>query len=192
MAAARSIKLVVIGDGAIGKTCLLIVYANDRFPEEYVPTVFDNYVVSLKAGAESIDLALWDTAGQEEYDRLRPLSYGNSDVFLVCFSVANPVSYQNVLQKWLPEMHHFCPGVPFVLVGTKKDLRKDDQEIERLRALGQEPLQFSAGTDLAKKTKASKYVECSARTRENIKAVFDEAIKAVVLPKTRKKFCVVC
>jgi len=81
----KSIKLVVVGDGAVGKTCLLISYANGKFPEDYVPTVFDNYVVTLHINEDPVELGLWDTAGQEEYDRLRPLSYANTDVFLMCF-----------------------------------------------------------------------------------------------------------
>jgi len=109
MTATGQIKLVVVGDGAVGKTCLLISYANKRFPEEYVPTVFDNYVVNLTAGDQKIELGLWDTAGQEEYDRLRPLSYANASVFLVCYSVVSPVSYENITAKWYPELMHFLP-----------------------------------------------------------------------------------
>jgi len=151
----RGIKLVVIGDGAVGKTCLLISYANNRFPEDYIPTVFDNYVVNLTAGQDTIELGLWDTAGQEEYDRLRPLSYANANVFLVCFSVVNPVSYENVSSKWIPELIHFCPDVPSILVGTKIDLRGEESALEKLRKQGQQPTTPEQGQQLAKKLKHS-------------------------------------
>ena len=70
-----------------------------------------------------VELALWDTAGQEDYDRLRPLSYPDTDVILICFSIDSPDSLQNVVEKWTPEVRHFCPKVPVILVGNKRDLR---------------------------------------------------------------------
>jgi len=183
----KSIKLVVIGDGAVGKTCLLISYANNRFPEDYIPTVFDNYVVNITAGDQNIELGLWDTAGQEEYDRLRPLSYANANVFLICFSVVNPTSYENVLSKWYPEVIHFCPDVPQILVGTKIDLRNDESTIEKLKAAGQHPVTTVEGDQLAKKIKAIRYLECSAKHGDNLKTVFDEAVKSVLFNKKEKK-----
>eukprot|EP00005_Dracoamoeba_jomungandri_P005168 CAMPEP_0174261392 /NCGR_PEP_ID=MMETSP0439-20130205/11401_1 /TAXON_ID=0 /ORGANISM="Stereomyxa ramosa, Strain Chinc5" /LENGTH=194 /DNA_ID=CAMNT_0015345857 /DNA_START=73 /DNA_END=657 /DNA_ORIENTATION=+ len=186
--ATKGIKLVVVGDGAVGKTCLLISYANNRFPEEYVPTVFDNYVVNLTAGEDTIELGLWDTAGQEEYDRLRPLSYANANVFLICFSVVNPVSLENVTSKWYPEISHFSPNVPIILVGTKSDLRKDNKTMEKLRAQGQEPVSPEQGEEVARKLKAHKFIECSAYTGDNLKTVFDEAVKCVLFgTKSNKK-----
>jgi len=187
----ETIKLVVIGDGAVGKTCLLISYANNRFPEDYIPTVFDNYVVNLTAGDRNIELGLWDTAGQEEYDRLRPLSYANANVFLICFSLVNPVSFENVSAKWYPEVMHFCPEVPQILVGTKLDARGDQAFIEKLKSQGQKPVTTEQGQELARKIKAVKYMECSAKTSEGLKAVFDEAIKAVLFQKRKKKKCII-
>jgi len=169
----------------------LISYANNRFPEDYIPTVFDNYVVNLTAGDQTIELGLWDTAGQEEYDRLRPLSYANANVFLVCFSVTNPVSCENVTSKWYPEVIHFCPDVPQILVGTKLDLRGDAATMEKLKSLQQSPISTDQGQDLAKKIKAIKYLECSAKTGENLKTVFDEAVKAVLFAPKKKKKCTV-
>eukprot|EP01120_Amphizonella_sp_Union-15-10_P006390 TRINITY_DN2038_c0_g1_i3.p1 TRINITY_DN2038_c0_g1~~TRINITY_DN2038_c0_g1_i3.p1 ORF type:complete len:194 (-),score=33.17 TRINITY_DN2038_c0_g1_i3:50-631(-) len=182
-----SIKLVVVGDGAVGKTCLLIAYANNKFPEDYVPTVFDNYVVNISAGEQTIELGLWDTAGQEEYDRLRPLSYANANIFLICFSVVNPVSYENISSKWYPELMHFCPEIPYLLVGTKTDLRNDQGTIDKLKASGSAPIVSAKGDELAKKIKASKYMECSAKTEDNLKTVFDEAIKTVLFQAGKKK-----
>jgi len=186
----QTIKLVVIGDGAVGKTCLLISYAKKEFPKDYIPTVFDNYVVNLTAGAQNIELGLWDTAGQEEYDRLRPLSYANANVFLLCFSIISPVSYENVTAKWYPELMHFCPDVPFILVGTKCDIRNDSGEVDKLRSQGQSPISTEQGNELAKKMKAIKYLECSAKTQENLKDVFDEAVRYVLKPPKKKKGCI--
>ncbi|XP_047379385.1 rho-related GTP-binding protein RhoQ isoform X2 [Sciurus carolinensis] len=116
---ALMLKCVVVGDGAVGKTCLLMSYANDAFPEEYVPTVFDHYAVSVTVGGKQYLLGLYDTAGQEDYDRLRPLSYPMTDVFLICFSVVNPASFQNVKEEWVPELKEYAPNVPFLLIGTQ-------------------------------------------------------------------------
>jgi small GTP-binding protein len=85
--ALRHVKLVAVGDGAVGKTCMLLAYSQNEFPQNYVPTVFENYAVKAIVDAQPTQLELWDTAGQEDYDRIRPLSYPNTDVFLVLFSV---------------------------------------------------------------------------------------------------------
>merc|ERR1712110_19776 len=111
MAAIRK-KLVIVGDGACGKTCLLIVFSKDQFPEVYVPTVFENYVADIEVDGKQVELALWDTAGQEDYDRLRPLSYPYTDVILVCYSAISQASLDNVISKWVPEIRVHCPDVP--------------------------------------------------------------------------------
>ena len=67
--------------------------------KSYIPTVFENYVTLKQFDSKLIELALWDTAGQEEYDRLRPLSYPESDVILIVFSVDFPTSLANVQDK---------------------------------------------------------------------------------------------
>merc|ERR1719197_1322272 len=87
-----------------------------------------------------INLGLWDTAGQEDYDRLRPLSYPQTDVFLICFSVISPTSFENVAVKWHPEISHHAPEVPFILVGTKMDLRDDTDTVSKLKANAQKPI----------------------------------------------------
>lgn len=169
-------KLVVVGDGGCGKTCLLIVYAENRFPESYVPTVFENYVTLVQFEGKTVELALWDTAGQEEYDRLRPLSYPESNVILIVFSVDFPTSLANVQDKWYPEVAHFCEGTPLILVGTKTDLRRDEQTRRMLGAQGQTPVSSEQGTEVAKEIGA-KYIECSAKTGVGVQEVFHLALR---------------
>uniref|UniRef100_A0A8C0V2K4 Cell division control protein 42 homolog n=1 Tax=Cyanistes caeruleus TaxID=156563 RepID=A0A8C0V2K4_CYACU len=183
----QTIKCVVVGDGAVGKTCLLISYTTNKFPSEYVPTVFDNYAVTVMIGGEPYTLGLFDTAGQEDYDRLRPLSYPQTDVFLVCFSVVSPSSFENVKEKWVPEITHHCPKTPFLLVGTQIDLRDDPSTIEKLAKNKQKPITPETAEKLARDLKAVKYVECSALTQKGLKNVFDEAILAALEPPEPKK-----
>jgi len=169
-------KLVVVGDGGTGKTCLLIVYAENRFPEAYVPTVFENYVTQVCYEGKVVELALWDTAGQEEYDRLRPLSYPESDVILVVFAIDYPPSLGNVQDKWHPEVAHFCENTPKILVGTKIDLRNDDHTRRMLSAQGQKPISAEQGASVAKEIGA-KYAECSSKTGQGVHDVFALALK---------------
>lgn len=137
----KSIKCVVVGDGAVGKTSLLISYTTNQFPEDYVPTVFDNYSANVMVGDEKVTINLWDTAGQEEYDRLRPLSYPQTDIFLICFSVVEPSSFQNVKNKWMPEIRHHTPkDTKILLVGTKSDLREDPHAMDELDEQGLKPV----------------------------------------------------
>lgn len=125
-------------------------------------------------GEDPYTLGLFDTAGQEDYDRLRPLSYPQTDVFLVCFSVTSPASFENVKEKWFPEVHHHCPGVPCLIVGTQVDLRDDQGHLDKLARQKQRPITTEQGERLAKDLNAVKYVECSALTQRGLKNVFDE------------------
>jgi Ras-related C3 botulinum toxin substrate 1 len=122
-----SMKLVLVGDGSVGKTSLLISYTSDAFPSDYVPTIFDNYLATVKYQNHFVKLWLWDTAGQDEYKRLRALSYPNTDVFLICFSLIDPKSFNHALNKWLPEIMENNPYALKFFVGTKSDLFREEQ-----------------------------------------------------------------
>ena len=180
----QTIKCVVIGDGAVGKTCLLISYTTNKFPTDYIPTIFDNYAVTVMIGGEQYTVGLFDTAGQEVYDRLRPLAYPQTDIFIVCFSVVAPVSFENVKQTWIPELMHHCPKTPFLLVGTQVDLRDAAPANTKTKIYKrkEKPISFEQGDKLARDINAVKYVECSALTQKGLKNVFDEAILAALQP----------
>uniref|UniRef100_A0A336MC96 CSON015063 protein n=1 Tax=Culicoides sonorensis TaxID=179676 RepID=A0A336MC96_CULSO len=170
MAHLRPLKITTVGDGMVGKTCLLITYTANSFPEEYVPTVFDNHATIITVDGKEYNLTLWDTAGQEDYERLRPLSYPNTDCFLICYSISSRASFDNVLSKWYPEVRHFSPNVPIVLVGTKMDLRVAGSE---KFVTTQEAKKMKA------KIKAYGLVECSAKKQVHLGDVFYEAVRAV-------------
>ncbi|KAF7701393.1 rho-related GTP-binding protein RhoF [Silurus meridionalis] len=171
------LKIVIVGDGGCGKTSLLMVYAKGDFPETYAPSVFEKYMTTVNHGGKEIQLNLYDTAGQDDYDRLRPISYQDADLILVCYDVTNPTSYDNVLIKWYPEVNHFCPGVPVILIGCKTDLRKDKEKIRKLRVLDLDPVTYIKGEETQKQMNATLYLECSAKHRENVEDIFKEATK---------------
>ena len=188
MAANRPIrkKMVTVGDSSCGKTCLYTSFVKDRFPVEYVPRVFESYVGDIRVNGTTIELAFWDTVGDEEYDRLRPLSYPNTDVILMCFSIDSPNSLAKVFDKFAPEVRHFCPDVPIILVGNKKDLRNDENVKRELSKMKQEPVKSEEGSLMCERIKAYAYLECSAKTKEGVRDVFTTAARAALADDKRK------
>ncbi|RIB19225.1 P-loop containing nucleoside triphosphate hydrolase protein [Gigaspora rosea] len=183
----KNIKCVVTGDYRVGKTELLTTFILGYFPSVYLPTVFENRKTTVELDGEPYALALWDTSGQEEYERLRPLSYTNADVVLVCFSVTSPASFENVKEKWFPEVRHHCPGIPYVIVGTQIELRDDPLVVEKLSRQGMRPITLEQGENLAQELGAIKYVECSVFTSKSVNNVFYEALVAALKFPIRKR-----
>ncbi|KAI0395871.1 Rho2 GTPase [Xylariaceae sp. FL0594] len=173
--------LVIIGDGACGKTSLLSVFTLGYFPAHYIPTVFENYVTDCRVDGKSVQLALWDTAGQEDYERLRPLAYAKAHVLLIGFSVDSPDSLDNVKNKWIEEATERCPGVPIILVGLKKDLRDDPVAIEEMRKRSLRFVTERQGEATAQDIGARKYLECSSLSGEGVDDVFEAATRAALL-----------
>ena len=172
----------------VGKTCMLISYTENRFIEKHVPTVFDQHdsiIPDCPTAGVKTRLGLWDTAGQEHYDRLRPLSYPDTDVFIVCYAINIPSTFENVANKWLPEIHFHCGSdVAWVLVGTKSDLRE---------SAGAEAVDFKEAQAKGKELGAAEVIECSAKTRENLDEVYLTAIKVALKHRAshkKKRKCV--
>ena len=175
----NTLKIVAIGDGAVGKTSMLLSYSTNAFPNEYTPTVFDNYAVNVLVNGTTYNLSLWDTAGQEDYDRIRPLSYPQTDAFIVCYSIISQNSFNNIKNKWLPELSQYAPYVPKILVGLKNDMR-NDSNIKSFVDVTQAEI-------FAKEHDFSGHYLCSALTQDGVKAVFDEAINISINKQNKKK-----
>lgn len=175
----QTVKCTAVGDEGVGKTSMIITYATKRFPMDFLPTVSDNYAVNFIGSKELCQLSLFDTAGQEEYDYLRTQIYPATDIFLICFSVASRSSFENVKRKWVPEIHHYCPRTPIVvLVVTQNDLRSDPQTISRLSRSKQSFISEDEAKKLAKQINAFTYIECSALSQKGLEKVFNETVHA--------------
>ncbi|KAK5625333.1 hypothetical protein RRF57_001049 [Xylaria bambusicola] len=162
----------------------------------FIPTVFENYVTDCRIDGKSVQLALWDTAGQEDYERLRPLAYAKAHILLIGFSIDTPDSLDNVKHKvntkfqstipppapeWITEATERCPGVPVILVGLKKDLRDDPVAIEEMRKKSLKFVTERQGEAAAQEIGARKYLECSSLSGEGVDDVFEAATRAALL-----------
>jgi small GTP-binding protein len=137
----KPIKLVFNGDGAVGKTTFLMTMTSGKFPQEYVPTVFDNdtQFVVQSSGAK-VSLGLWDTSGRGEYNRLRILSFPGAHMILFCVGCSQPESLKNVQDTLLPEVLFHVPEARRVLLVLKTDLRDNPVFVEKLKERKEEPL----------------------------------------------------
>ncbi|KAG0440481.1 Ras-like GTP-binding protein RHO [Dictyocoela muelleri] len=167
-------KVVLVGDGGCGKTCLLEVFRRNKFPEEYVPTVVDNFVKEVKLPDGGIvSLTLWDTAGQEDYDSVRPLSYKDTDLVILCYSIENKDLLENVTKKWVLEIGNYCPKTEIFLVALKKDIR-GSPDFDQNNLITEED-----GLNASKEIHATRFFECSAKTGENLNVIFQEVGKFI-------------
>lgn len=179
-------QLVAVGDGAVGKTCLLITYATNEFPVGAIPETCDNYAVEIMVGDQPVSLILHDTGGECERFYRRRLNFAYCNLFLVLFSLLDRVSFENVERKWVQEIFHFRPGVPWILVGTKVDMAQGVL-LEHVVEKGIDVITLQEGQAMAKRLGAVCYWECSAVSNENIQELFEEAIRVVISTKKPKK-----
>ncbi|CAH0386322.1 unnamed protein product [Bemisia tabaci] len=140
---------------------------------------FDNFSDKLEVDGQEYDIVLWDTAGQEDYERLRPLSYPGTNCFILCFSIGARSSFENVLSKWYPEIKNKCPNVPIILVGTKTDLRES----------GTDTISVKEAKKMRRKLGVHSYLECSALKNEGLEEIFVEAVRAAVNPPKKERCC---
>ncbi|KAK6580517.1 hypothetical protein PZA11_006753 [Diplocarpon coronariae] len=187
------------GDGACGKTSLLNVFTRGYFPTVYEPTVFENYVHDIFVDNVHIELSLWDTAGQEEFDRLRSLSYDDTHAIMLCFSVDSKDSLENIESKWVGEIAENCAGVKLVLVALKCDLREQTADDEGAAAAAaaaaaapeetgsprekRDMIDYNQGLEVARRISALRYLECSAMRNRGVNEAFTEAARVALSVK---------
>ncbi|CAL4092013.1 unnamed protein product, partial [Meganyctiphanes norvegica] len=177
-------QLVMVGDVYSGKKCLTLRFSHDQYIDNY--QYVDNNVAAIEVDGKHMEFKLCWTAGSEEYDRLRPLSYPKTDVILLCFSIDSPESLEHIMEKWAPEVKLHCPNIPIILIGNKKDLRNDPNTISKLEKVNQAPVTPDEGQAMADLIGACAYLECSAKTNEGVSEVMETAAKAVVNLKTQR------
>ncbi|RZC42702.1 Ras, Miro, and/or Arf domain containing protein [Asbolus verrucosus] len=170
-----------------GKTCLIKTFISGEFEENFVPTLFDTYETKIEVDGRTISLNIFDTAASETYDRLIPLYYPATDVFLVCFAIDLPASFESIEHRWIPEIRSHCPGIPILLVGNRSDLRDDECSLEYLKKRGKKPISTIQARALARKIGAVDYIECSAKRKENVEHVFLTAMKEAEKKAGRSK-----
>ena len=184
----QTVKVVVVGDGAVGKTSLVLTCVSDTFPGEYVPYVAETCQKNMMIDGTPFTIELWDTPAQDGYDRLRPTCYPEKNLFLICFSVVEPVSLESVTEKWYPEVNQHAPSTPIFLVGTKLDLRNDDKVLEMLKLRELSPVTLAQAIETKEAIGACRYIECSSLTRENLDNLFNEVVQVT---RRKKKKCVI-
>ncbi|XP_060528084.1 rho-related protein racC-like [Cylas formicarius] len=166
------VNIVLIGDGYVGKTSILKALGNCEYNVRSATqaNLYDELHIEHKLSDRSVHFKLIDTAGQEEYDEVRREWYKKAQMFVVCFSLADKVSYENVLERWIPEIQPYRHKT-VILVGTKLDLRQPRSP---------DCVNSEKGVRLQKKIGAKHYVECSAATGHGLKQIIDAASSAIV------------
>uniref|UniRef100_UPI00398F6D71 rho-related GTP-binding protein RhoG-like n=1 Tax=Pristiophorus japonicus TaxID=55135 RepID=UPI00398F6D71 len=176
-----TIKMMLLGNELVGKTSLIVCLTTRAFPRDSLPTVFDSFSTQITVEERRVILNLWDTAPQEEHRlSMRQFYYPQTDIFIVCFSICDPASFEDVWNDWYPEVARHRPDATVLLVGTKRDLRHDPATILGLLKREAAPVSYQQGASLARRMKAVKYLECSALLREGVGEVFEAAARAVL------------
>ncbi|XP_077435664.1 rho-related GTP-binding protein RhoV-like [Vanacampus margaritifer] len=179
----EELSCLLVGDGAVGKTSMIISYIFNGYNSEYRQTAFDVFTGLVYVNGVQIRLKLIDTAGQDEFGHLRSLCYAHVDVFILCFSLVNPVSFDNIASKWIRQIRARNPTSPIVLVGTQSDLCHDADVLVHLAQRRAKPVSTGRAKRLARRIRAYGYMECSALTQHHLKDVFDCAIFAAMKHK---------
>lgn len=164
----NKIKIVAVGDSEVGKSNLLRCFIQREFQTDYQPTIFDNYALRLPFNNRDYQVHLWDTAGDNSMSNIRRLSYPNTDIFFICFSISEPDSFENITRYWIPELQQNSLKLQIILIGLKKDLRNDQQIIQQLSQRELTPISTEQGIAKAREIGALAYCECSSLTNDNI------------------------
>jgi Ras-related C3 botulinum toxin substrate 1 len=175
----NKLQIVSVGNSQVGKTAFWITLVQGRFPADYVHAAPMNGSCNMLISGKGIELNVQDPNGSEDYDRLRPRSYAQTDVFLICYNITDRASLTQVKNKWVLEIQHFCPNTPFILIGLKNDLRDDPNTQERLRQRNESVITEQEGQEVAREIGAHSHILVSSLAEENIFTPIEHAVHAV-------------
>ena len=207
----RPRKIVVIGDMCSGKTSLISAYCRDRFSETYTPTILTSCMTDADVLGQKVELVVVEVAGRNDYTKIHHCAYHKMDLVILCYSVDNPTSLNSIKTHWLPELQQAAPKVPYILVGTKKDIREEEKSCEvhlprhahknnitdkylnaddfvdsgKLVQDTYVPTRY--GLETAEKIGALDFIECSALYRDGTRKVFETAAKIALKRSPRRK-----
>ncbi|RWS11465.1 ras-like GTP-binding protein Rho1 [Dinothrombium tinctorium] len=176
-------KIVLVGDTLTGKSCLIWAFLNEEYKERVMitPTVVHDYLTEVNVDGKIVALQIWDTGGESDNDKLRFFAYPGADMFFICYAVEIPTSLPSIQEKWLPEISEHCPNVPFFVVANKVDKRS--HENYDIRGFNWKRGHIKHGVEgklMADKVNAAGYFECSAKTGEGVKELFQKALKMIL------------
>lgn len=173
-----TLKVVVVGSCACGKTTLIRTFLRDDVRDSVpAPTVQEVYVGHMQHDGKKVRLVIWDTGDSDLLcDPHRASCYAEADVVLVCFSVRDIFSGSEVPTRWATEVRHFNPNVPVLLVATQMDLREDPVTVQELAQIKCRPTSVAEGLQLAQKIQAAHYVECSSLDLASVRKVFESVL----------------
>lgn len=173
-------KVIIVGDGSIGKSCFLKRLTKDKYSKKYKPTIFEGHSpITLKETGNEMKVVFWDSSGQIDMKRIRKLTYSDTDLFVIAFDITSEVSFHNVRNIWIKEIQAYFSlnsSCPIILVGLKSDL-KDSKCMTNENQIKK----------LIKDINAISYVECSAKTNENCSQFIKTLTKTLVKEKKKRK-----
>ncbi|ELP91453.1 Rho GTPase, putative [Entamoeba invadens IP1] len=179
-------RILTVGDDKAKKVQLLTAFKEGKLSQDYNPSFFENSTRVLTIDGTQVAVDILDSTGFDMYSSIRSSLYMNVDVVLLCFSISNKPTFRSIQSTWFPEVKHYLPTVPVFLVGTQSEKREEIGNIKgRLQST-------KAALELSKKMKAVEYIECSAKTGQNVQYLFENAIRQVfpnkrVLSNTQQK-----
>jgi len=189
-------KLVLIGDSGVGKSCLLLRFADDSFTDSYISTIgVDFRFRTLKINKKTVKLQIWDTAGQERFRTITSAYYRGADGIIMVYDVTSMESFEHV-DEWLNEVDRFAnENTCKLLVGNKADLTEERKvAADTARALAQrlniQFLETSAKTSTNVTTAFSLMAEELIATRKNVrKQSTGDVAKLTANPEEKKSCC---
>ena len=179
----KLVNILTVENGSIGKMSFLWAYSKNEIPPDNVPTVFDTYLSTVKVKDLTVDFKLSDTSSQDDMEDLGAMTYANVDIFLICFSIIDPISFENVEKKWVAEIKRYVKQPFIVLVGLKSDLRNNESTNNDLSQKNALPISYLQGKSKSEKIDAECYCECSSKSLDRVKSVFDQAFEALFKSK---------